>query len=69
MSQQGRRFKHTQTFEERLAQEAEQFLKAAEQARPGLARDLLLQRARQAETALHISDWLRSPGLQPPQAG
>jgi hypothetical protein len=26
------------------------------------------RRARQAETASHISDWLRSPGLQPPKA-
>ena len=64
-----RRFKHTQAFEERLAPEAEQFRKAAEQAEPGLARDLLLRRARQAETASHMSDWLRSPGLQPPKAG
>jgi hypothetical protein len=67
MSQQRRRFKHTQTFEVRLAQEAEQFRKAAEQAEPGLARDLLLRRARQAETASHMSAWLKSPGLQPPK--
>ena len=69
MSQQRRRFKQTQTFEERLADEAAQFRKAAEQAEPGMARDLLLRRARQAETASRMNDWLTSPGLQPPKAG
>jgi hypothetical protein len=69
MSQQRRRFKHTKTFEERLAEEAAQFRKAAEQAQPGLARDLLLRRARQAETASRMNEWLTSPGLQPPKAG
>jgi hypothetical protein len=27
---------------------------------------MLLLQARQAETAAHMSDWLRSPGLRPP---
>ena len=62
-----RRFKQTQTFEQRLAEEAERFKRAAEEAPAGMARELLLRRARQAETAAHISDWLRSPGLQPPK--
>jgi hypothetical protein len=26
-----------------------------------------LRKARQAETGSHISEWLRSPGLQPPE--
>jgi hypothetical protein len=69
MSQQRRRFKQTQTFEERLAEEAARFRKAAEQAEPGMPRDLLLRRARQAETASHMNEWLTSPGLQPPKAG
>jgi hypothetical protein len=61
------RTKHKATFEERLVEEARRFKEAAEQQPPGsLARDLLLRRARQAETAAHISDWLSSPGLQPP---
>jgi hypothetical protein len=67
MSQQRRRFKQTQTFQEHLAEEAERFRKAAEQAPPGMPRELLLRRARQAETASHMNDWLRSPGLQPPK--
>jgi hypothetical protein len=67
MPQQRRRFKQTQTFQERLAEEAERFRKAAEQSPPGMARELLLRRARMAETASHMNDWLRSPGLQPPK--
>jgi hypothetical protein len=67
MSQQRRRFKHTETFEERLAEEAARFRKAAEELPHGTARELLLRRARQAETASHMSDWLSSPGLQPPK--
>ena len=63
-----RRIKHKTTFEARLAEEARQFKEAAERERPGsMARELLLRRARQAETASHISKWLTSPGLQPPK--
>jgi hypothetical protein len=58
---------HKATFEERLSEEARRFKEAAEQQPHGsMARDLLLRRARQAETAAHISDWLSSPGLMPP---
>jgi hypothetical protein len=67
MSQQRRRFNHTQTFEERLAEEAEQFRQAAQTAPPGMARELLLRRARQAETASRMNEWLRSPGLRSPK--
>jgi hypothetical protein len=31
------------------------------------AHELLLRRARQAEIASHMSDWLNSPGLQSPK--
>ncbi|MGY4283878.1 hypothetical protein ACVWXO_003098 [Bradyrhizobium sp. LM2.7] len=63
-----RRIKHTSTFEERLAQEARRFKEAAEKELPGsTARELLLRRARQAETASHLSEWLRSPGLAAPK--
>jgi len=34
---------------------------------PGALREGKLRKARQAETAAHIDDWLRSPGLQPPK--
>jgi hypothetical protein len=32
----------------------------------GPVRDAALRRARQAETGSHMSEWLRSPGLRPP---
>ena len=67
MPQQRRRVKHTQTFAERLAEEAERFRKAAEALPSGTAQELLLRRARQAETASHMNDWLRSPGLRSPK--
>ena len=64
-----RRIKHTATFEERLAEEAIKFKEAAQKQPPeSTARELLLRRARQAETASHINNWLRSPGLHPPRA-
>ena len=69
MVQQRKRVKHTATFEERLAEEAIKFKEAAEQQPAGSsARELLLRRAGQAETASHINNWLSSPGLQPPKA-
>jgi hypothetical protein len=61
------RVKHEKTFQQRLADEALRFREAADKLPPGTARELLLRRARQAETASHIDDWLRSPGLQPPK--
>ena len=69
MALERRRGQHAVTFEERLAEEARKFKEAAEQQPPGSrARELLLRRARQAETASHINEWLTSPGLQPPKA-
>jgi hypothetical protein len=66
---QRRRIQHIATFEERLAEEAIKFKEAAEKQPIGsTARELLLRRARQAETASHVNAWLRSPGLQPPKA-
>ena len=68
VAQERKRIKHTPTFEELLAEEAIRFKEAAEKQPPGsTARELLLRRARQADTAAHISDWLRSPELQPPK--
>jgi hypothetical protein len=63
-----RRIAQKLTFEQRLAVEAAQFKEAAEKESPGtLARELLLRRARQAETASHINKWLTSPGVAPPK--
>jgi len=69
MLQQRRAIKHEKTFQERLAEEAQRFKEAAQKLPPGShAQELLLRRARQAETASHVDEWLTSPGLQPPKA-
>lgn len=61
-----RRFKQTVSLEERLAEEARRLREEAELLPHGPVRDEALRRARQAETGSHMSEWLRSPGLQPP---
>ena len=54
-------------FEQRLAQEALR-VKAEAKALPyGRERELLSRKARQLETASHITEWLSSPGLKPPE--
>jgi hypothetical protein len=62
-----RKFKQTMSLEERLAQEARRFREKASLLPPGIEREHALRRARQAETGSHMSEWLRSPGLQPPE--
>jgi hypothetical protein len=57
--------KHKATFEERLAAEAQRLKKQATKMAPGKERENLLCKALQAETASHISDWLRTAGSQP----
>jgi hypothetical protein len=64
---QHRRFKNILSFPDRLDQEIERLRAEAEKLPPGnREREMLLRKARQAETALHINDWLSSPGLQAP---
>src|SRR4051812_10534554 len=54
--------KHTLTFEERLAEAAKKFKEEATRQPSGsISRELLLRRARQAQTASRINDWLNSP--------
>lgn len=62
-----RRFKQSATLEERLAMEARLLREEASRLPPGIERERLLRKARQDDTAMHISDWLRSPGLRPPE--
>jgi hypothetical protein len=69
MGKQRKRIKHEAGFEERLVEEAKRFKEAAGQQPPGSkARELLLRRARQAETASHMSQWLKSAGSQSPKS-
>ena len=63
---QRRRFKQTQSLEERLSEEAKRLRAEAKLLPPGPERDALIRKARQAETGSHMSEWLTSPGLQPP---
>jgi hypothetical protein len=64
---QRRRVKQIQSLEDRLVEEAKRLREKAKLLPPGAARETLLRKARQAETGSHISEWLRSPELQPPK--
>ena len=64
---QRRRFKNILTFPERLDQEVKRLRAEAEKLPRGSERDQLLRKARQAETAFHVNDWLSSPGLRTPE--
>jgi hypothetical protein len=57
---------HQNPFEERLASHARRLRDEAKQLQPGIERDELIRKARQAETASHLTAWLTSPGLAPP---
>jgi hypothetical protein len=61
-----RRIDYTDALEEQLASEAKRLREEAKKLRPGAEREQLLRRARQAETGSQMSEWLHSPGLQPP---
>jgi len=65
--QRRRRFKQVISLEERLAQEAERLREQAKQLPHGPEREILLRKARQAESGFHMTEWLKSPGLQPPE--
>ena len=65
--QERRRFKQLAPLDQRMAEQAERLRKEAQGTPPGVARDKLIERARQAETASHMEEWLRSPGAQPPK--
>jgi hypothetical protein len=62
-----RRVKQTESLEQRLADQARLLRKEAQTLPPGIERELLIRRARQAETATHMCEWIRSPVLQPPK--
>jgi hypothetical protein len=64
---QHRRFKQTQSLEERLSEEARRLRAEAELLSPGPAREEMIRKARQAEIASHLNEWLTSPGLRPPE--
>jgi hypothetical protein len=55
------------TLQERLSAWAEKTRQQADELEPGPARDALLKKVEQAETAARYEAWSRSPGLQPPR--
>jgi len=61
-----RRFKQTQSLQERLATFAKDARDRAAALPAGPEKEDLLKRARQADTALHVNEWANSTGLQPP---
>jgi hypothetical protein len=61
------RFNQTQSFEERLRNEARRLREEAELLPQGALREAMLRKARQTETASHMNEWLTSPGLQAPR--
>jgi hypothetical protein len=61
-----RRFKQSLSLKDRLASFAKDARKRADELPPGPVKDDLLRKVRQANTAMHLDEWVNSPGLQPP---
>ncbi|MGA3242368.1 MAG: hypothetical protein ABSG03_39475 [Bryobacteraceae bacterium] len=59
-------YKQAAPLDLRLTEESQRLRKEAQGTPPGIERDRLIRRARQAETAAHLQEWLKSPGLKPP---
>jgi hypothetical protein len=64
--QKRRRIKHTVSLKDRLLSFAKETSQRASQLPNGPERDDMLRKARRADTAAHIDDWAKSPGLQAP---
>jgi hypothetical protein len=54
------------SLEDQIATEKSHLEAQAATLPPGPQRDTLLKKIRQLDTASHLSEWLTSPGLQPP---
>jgi hypothetical protein len=61
------RFKKDKALGEQLIKEARLAREKAEQLPPGEERADLLKKARQADTAAYVDEWLNSSGLHPPK--
>jgi hypothetical protein len=62
-----RRPEHSASLDERIADHARRIRDEAKAMPPGKERQEMVRRARQAEVAAHISEWISSPGLRPPE--
>ena len=65
--QRRRRFQQIHSLQSRLAEEAKRLREEAKLLPPGAVREAILRKARQAETGSHMTEWLTSPGLRPPE--
>ena len=66
-----RRVKQTISLEQRLADEAKRLREKAKLLKPSPRRDAMLRKAREAETGLHIAEWIQRPattGVRPPHS-
>lgn len=54
------------TFEERIAVEKAKLETQVAELKPGPQMDELLKKISQLETAVHMNEWLSSPGFQSP---
>jgi transposase len=64
---QRRRTKPTESLDERLAQQARQIKEWAKALPSGKERQEMIRKARQAETASRINQWISSSGLRKPE--
>jgi hypothetical protein len=55
------------SFEDQIAAEKKRLEERIITTPHGAQRDVLVKKIRQLDTACHMNDWLRSPGLQPPE--
>jgi hypothetical protein len=62
-----RRFKQSVPLKDRLTAFANDVRAKASLMPPCPERTDLIRRARQADTAAHLDDWVNSPGLRPPK--
>ncbi len=61
------RFKQTTFLKDRLATFTQEARAKAAKLAPGMERNELLLKARRADVASHLNEWINSPGLQPPR--
>ncbi len=67
MLQHTRHFKQAAPLNQRLTEEAQRLRKEAKGTAAGFAREQLIRRARQAETAARMQEWHAAHGLLPPR--
>ena len=61
------RTKQTSSLHDRLSGFADHAREKAESLPPGPRKQLFLEKAREAQTAADLDEWIRSPGLVPPE--